>query len=341
MRVVNTLYVSDHDARIGARHQSLEIRRGRSLVGRYPLAALDSVVMTGRANITSEAIGRCVHSGIRVASLHRSGRIRYVIGGATRGNVLLRLAQARAHDDLDESIQLAQGFVAGKLQNQRRVLRRWAWDTTDTVGRRFLEEQRAIIEERLVGLELATTGDQVRGFEGDATRRYFKGLGAHLARTSEFAFTQRNRRPPRDPANALLSYLYGVLTVELIGALESVGLDPQIGYLHRLRPGRPSLALDVLEEFRPIVDRFAVAVLSRRQLVYRHFRTLPGGACELTEEGNRTLTEIYETWRSQETSHPLLRQTIPRALLPTVQATLLARTLRGDLASYPPYVIDR
>jgi CRISP-associated protein Cas1 len=342
VRLLNTLYVSDHDVRLSARHQSLEVRRHRQLIGRYPLNGLDAVILTGRAEVTSEALGRCVRHGVRVASVYRSGRLRFTVGGPTSGNVLLRVAQHRAAENEDHLIRLATVLVAGKLQNQRRLVQRWMWDAEPST-RLFLGEQRDLIDERLTGLVSRTdlTPDRIRGFEGDATRRYFKALGAHIAASSGFVFTERNRRPPRDPVNALISYLYGLTTTELVGALDAVGLDPQVGFLHGLRPGRPSLALDLLEEFRPCLDRLAVGLLTRRRLGQEHFELLPGGASQLNDNGHRLVTEAYEEYRSEAVTHRLLRQEVPRAMLATIQATLLARHLRGDLTAYPPYVMDR
>ena len=342
MRILNTLYVDDHAVRLTVRRESIEIRKGRSLAARFPMATLDQVILTGRAEVTTETLGRCTRQGIRVASLHRSGRVRFTVGGADSGNVLLRVLQLRAADDRLQSDELARSFVAGKLQNHARLIRRWAWDATG-VTRVQLDEQRAIVEERLGQLPGARDGDHIRGLEGDATRRYFKALGIHLeAHHSRYPFTQRTRQPPRDQVNALFSYLYGLLTVELVGAATAVGLDPQIGYLHGLRPGRPSLALDLIEEFRPgIAERFAVGLLTRQQLNDGDFDLLPGGACYLSDTGRAKLLRLWERYRNEEVVHPLLRAQVPRAALPTIQATLLARHLRGDLPTYAPYIVDR
>jgi len=339
MRVMNTLYVDDHDVRIGVRRGAIEIRRARALCARFPMATIEQLVLTGRAQITSEALARCSRDGVRVASLHRSGRVRFVVGAATSGNVLLRVAQVRAFDDQLGSAELARSFVAGKLQNQMRLVSRWRSRAAGHVAH-HLDEQREVIAERLGQLGDERDGDRIRGLEGDATRRYFKALGAHLDRAgSPYPFVSRTRRPPRDPANALLSYLYGLLVVEVTGAADAVGLDPQIGFLHRLRPGRPSLALDLVEELRPaFAERFAVTLLARHQLGDHHFSDVPGGACHLSDDGRKFVLARWEEFRSQTVEHPLLRAAVPRSTVATIQATLLARTLRGDLPTYPPYV---
>jgi CRISP-associated protein Cas1 len=339
VRVLNTLYVTEHRMKLSVRDKSIEVRDGRTLVGRYPMHGLDAILVTGRAELTNEAIGRCVQEGVRIAALSKTGRLRFAIGGSTRGNVLLRVTQAQASVDQPTSLAIATVFVAGKLQNQRRNLLRWTWDCPDERTKRHIERQRIVVELRLKSLPGSADGDQLRGYEGDAARRYFKGLGAHVGRVAEpLSFETRNRRPPRDPVNALFSYLYGLLTVEAVGSLDAVGLDPQIGFLHQVRPGRPSLALDLIEEFRPVVERFAVGTLARRQIQGEHFETSPGGACSLTDDGRRVLLKLWEQHRSQLVVHPLLKQEVTNATLLTIQATLLARHLRGDLSTYAPYI---
>lgn len=338
MRILSVLYVDTHGTRVSAHHQALELRRERALVGRYPLEGLESVILTGRVEITSDALDRCTRAGVRVGAISASGRVRFVVGGPRRGNVLLRIAQVQ-HLDTPAGLGLARNFVAGKIQNQRRLVQRWRWDDTG-LTRFTLNAQLAILDARLNALTAAPTGDHVRGLEGDATRRYFKALGAHLHHSRcPLGFQQRSRRPPRDEVNALLGYLYGLITIEAVGALDAVGLDPQVGYLHQPRPGRPSLALDLIEEFRPVAERFAVGLLTRRRIGAEHFQQLPGGAYSLTDEGRRHLLAEYEQHKTAQVVHPLTGQMLPRAALPAVQATLLARTIRGDLPAYPPYVM--
>lgn len=261
-------------------------------------------------------------------------------GDLIKGNVHLRLGQMRAATDPERVPVLARWFVAGKLQNYRRLLTRWSWDAEPGHRNHLIRQQEAIAA-RLGSLAGAVDGDRIRGIEGDATRRYFKGLAAQLASTgSNLFFTGRNRRPPRDPVNALLSFNYGLVLTELVGALDAVGLDPQIGFLHGVRSGRPALALDLLEELRPaFADRLAVRLIARRQIRSEHFLVTPGGACYLTDEGRSILVRGYELFKDEEVPHILLERTVPRWTLPTLQATLLARHLRGDIPAYPPFVM--
>lgn len=194
---------------------------------------------------------------------------------------------------------------------------------------------------RVAALEGQMDGDRIRGIEGDGTRLYFKGLAHHLdVHGSEFPFLGRNRRPPRDPVNALLGFAYGLCLTEIVGATEAVGLDPQIGFLHGVRPGRPSLALDLLEEFRPAVaDRFVAGLFTRRMVRAADFTFTVGGACYLTDEGRRKVIGEYEAFKSETMMHPLLDREVIRATLPSVQAILMARHLRGDLPAYPPFIM--
>ena len=340
MRVLNTVYLTEPGIRVGARSGSLEVRRDRALVARFPLEGLEAVIAGPRCELTTEALTRCTARGIRVAQLSNNGKVRFMLSGPTRGNVMLRVEQLRAADNPARARALASMIVAGKLQNQRRLVQRWSWDATGTL-RYLLDTARARIEVLLSATRESETVDHLRGLEGAGARSYFKALGAHLERVApHMTFTIRTRRPPLDPTNALLSYLYGLAVSEATGALDAVGLDPQIGYLHLLRPGRPSLALDLVEETRPVMDRFAVRLLGRQAIRLDHFERLPTRAWRLTDEGRRLLLSNYEEYRTEEIIHPLLRRTVSRSSLVAIQATLLARTIRGDTELYAPYVME-
>lgn len=341
MRILNTLYVDGHGTKVGLRRGSIYIQRRDGTSAKVPIRAVDGIVLTGRAQPTADLLAECARSRLRLAALSRSGRLRYAVGGPTSGNVHLRVAQLRAHDDEARAMELARSFVAGKLQNCRRMLMRWSWDADPRLRAAF-DALRRVLEERLQAVELADSGDLLRGLEGDGTRRYFRGLSLRLgALRAGLQFGGRNRRPPRDPVNALMSYVYGLLTAEVVGALETVGLDPQVGYLHGLRSGRPALALDLLEELRPsVADRFVVRLIARRRVTSDSFVMAQGGACYIAEEARPAVLEAYEEFKSEEVRHLLLGRAIPRAALPMTQATLLARHLRGDLPRYPPYVMS-
>jgi CRISPR-associated protein Cas1 len=339
MRVTGTLYVTDHRARVAIRRGTIIVEQPSGWQ-RVPIETLDGVVLTGRAEITNHAIGELVRRGVRIAALSKTGPLRFAVGGPVSGNVHLRIAQLKAAIDPFLTAPVARWVVAGKLQNCRRAMLRWSWDATG-LARTVMNDEIAAIGDRLQSLDATIDGDKIRGIEGDASRRYFKCMAIHMGSSDErLTMQRRTRRPPRDPANALLSFTYGLVLSELIGALDVVGLDPPIGYLHRARSGRPSLALDLLEEGRPsLADRFSLAVLTRSQIRPSDFSVV-GDAHYLTDEGRVKLLELYEQYRNEELAHPLLGRRIGRWTLPNVQATLMARYLRGDLPCYPPFVMS-
>lgn len=340
MRYLTTLYLADHRAKVASRDGALLVQGGDGKKTRVPSEAIEAVVLASRAQITNDAMALCVSQHIRVTCLSSGGRVRFVVSGGIGGNVLLRLAQHRAFSSDGERRRIASWIVAGKLANCRRMIDAWASDATVGERRvmRRLERQIVNCQERLPG---TTAIDQMMGLEGAGSRAYFVALQCHLrAHGGTRGFHGRNRRPPRDPANALMSYCYGLLVSEAVGALDAIGLDPQIGFLHGVRPGRPSLALDLIEEMRPsVADRFAVGTLTRNYLRDDDFSPSHGGAVFLSDQGRRNLFSAYEEYRSAEVYHPLLERNIPRSALLVSQATLLARYVRGDIPAYPPYVM--
>ena len=285
-----------------------------------------------------QAIDACAGHGVRVAALRRGGAVRFVVDRPTGGNVHLRIAHHRVVADEALSLALSKAIVAAKLQNSARVVGRWSRDETDAREKEPLAARSEQIRLRVSRLVGATTSDHVRGIEGDAARIYFRAMGRVLA-SAELGFSSRTRRPPRDPVNAMLGFCYGLLVTECIGALESVGLDYQMGFFHRPRSGRPSLALDLAEEMRALTDRFLVTLARRRQIRSAGFQEFPGGAVYLSEDGRKTLINAWEEHKESELSHRILGQPVGRWALPSVQATLLARHLRGDLPAYPPFVL--
>lgn len=339
MRYLTTLYVTDHRARVSLTARSLVVTGGDGRKSKVPLNALESVALLGHAQVSGEMLTACAESHVRVIALTRGGRVRFMVGSSTGGNVHLRLAQYAAAKDPDRQLAISRSIVAGKIQNSRRLLQQWMWDA-GRLERSFLSSIVDQLAERVGRVSTAIDGDHVRGIEGDAARLYFQALGHHLDATRVgLPFLARTRRPPRDPVNALLSFGYTLLVTKTCSALETVGLDPQVGFLHGIRSGRPSLALDLIEELRPVVaDRFAVNLLARRQLTGADFVVGGGGACYMTDEGRRTFLDAFEEFMDDEIEHPLLQRAMPRHFISSVQATLMARHLRGDLAAYPPFL---
>lgn len=338
MRYLNTVYVRDHRAQIQHRRGSLLISAPTGSQ-RVPLEAVDGLVLLGGAQITTQALDACARRGVRIAALRMNGAIRFIVHGPTSGNVHLRTAQFEAVQDEDRSLAVARSIVAAKLQNSRQVVRRWARDQKVPDESEQLASRATQIAKRIGRLPIAQTADAVRGIEGDAARIYFRALRIVLA-SSPLEFSGRTRRPPRDPVNALLGFCYGMLVTECIGAAESVGLDFQMGCFHRPRAGRPSLALDLAEEFRALTDRFVVTLVRRRQIGPEDFDHTPGGAVYLSDDGRARLLSSWESHKGTEIRHQLLGRPVERWALPSVQATLLARHLRGDLPAYPPFVLD-
>ncbi len=337
MRYLNTVYIRNHRARV--KH-----RKGRLLVSspdgsqRIPLEAIDSLVLLGSAQVTTQALDACVRHGIRVSALRKSGAVRFVVSGATGGNVHLRTALCRAAMDDGWSLTLSKAIVAAKLQNSARVVSRWSRDTRDAEQAEQLAVRAKQIKERVGRLADAPSANHVRGIEGDAARIYFRAVGLTVA-SSDFEFSARTRRPPRDAVNAMLGFCYGLLVTEFIGAVESVGMDYQIGFFHRPRAGRPSLALDLAEELRALTDRFVIALIRRRQVNHESFTSVLGGGVYLSDDGRVRLLKAWEKHKEVEIHHPILGRPVGRWALPLVQATLLARHLRGDLPAYPPFVL--
>lgn len=338
MRYLSTVYVRDHQAR-------LKLQRGALLVSspegkrRIPLEAIDAVVLFGGAQVTTQTLDACVRRGVRVTSLTRGGAVRFVVGAPTNGNVHLRLAHYRAVSDEARSLALSKAVVAAKLQNSSHVVARWARDERDPAKAEGLAARGIRIRERVARLISAKSGDQVRGVEGDAARMYFRAVGIALS-GGHLEFRARSRRPPRDPVNAMLGFCYGLLVAEAIGGLEGLGLDHQMGFFHRPRSGRPSLGLDLAEELRPLADRFVITLVRRRQIGPDDFVTTPGGGVYLSDEVRTRLLRAWEDHKEGLLQHRVLGRRIERWALPAVQATLLARHLRGDLPAYPPFVMS-
>ena len=338
--LLNTLYVTTQGAVLRLDHDTVRVMVEQETRARLPLVRLQAIVVFGRVTVTTPLIHRCAEDGRGVVWMTGHGRFRARLTGRTLGNVLLRRAQHEALGDRDRTLALARQYVAGKVQNARTVMLRAA---RDSLGDEDEAELRAVAH-RMGGLlgdiREAADLDVVRGLEGLAARAYFGAFG-RMVRADRPAFTPhgRSRRPPRDRANALLSFCYALLRAECEAALEGVGLDPQVGYLHGLRPGRPALALDLMEELRPaMADRLVLRMINRRQLRAAHFDETPGGAVSLTEQGRRATLAAYEKRKESMTPHRLLKERIPVGLVPHVQARLLARHLRGDLRHYLPYL---
>jgi CRISPR-associated protein Cas1 len=338
--LLNVLYVQTQGAVLHLDHDTVRVDVEGETRLRTPLLRLNGIVVFGRVTLTPFLIQRCAEDGRGLTWLGTNGRFKARVEGATRGNVLLRRAQHLALSDASRASAIARQFIAGKIQNSRLVLARAARETTVPDEYDALSAAARRLAEILTRLKDTHDLNMMRGAEGEAARTYFGAFG-HLVRVERGSFPMdgRTRRPPRDRTNAALSFLYALLRAECEAALESVGLDPQVGYLHALRPGRPALALDLMEELRPVLaDRLALTLVNRRQLTADHFESLPGGAVLLNEEGRRTVIVAYQKRKEETVGHRVLKQKLQLGLVPHIQARLLARHLRGDLTHYPPFL---
>lgn len=336
-RLLNTLYVTTQGAYLRKDGETVVVEVEKETRLRLPLLNLGGIVCFGNVLCSPFLLGACAEAGIAVSFLTEYGRHLADVIGAPSGNVLLRREQYRRADDSAASTALARAFVAGKLANTRHVLRRAARESSPDPT--ALEHAAELIAHRLRALSTAPDLNTVRGLEGEAAAQYFSVFAQLVVQQREhFPFGDRNRRPPTDPLNALLSYLYTLLRFDAAAALTTHGLDPGVGFLHRDRPGRDSLALDLIEEFRaPLADRFALSLINRQQLRPAHFRSAETGAILLTDDGRKEVLTAWQRRKQEEIEHPFLDDRIPIGLLLHAQALLLARHLRGDLDAYPPF----
>lgn len=339
-KLLNTLYVTTEGASLRKDGENLVAEVEREEKARIPLHMLGSVVIFGGIHLSPALMQACAAAGITMVLLDRVGRFQARIEGPVTGNVLLRRAQYRMSDKPEDIVR---SLVLGKVSNQRSVLMRALRD----YGNEYTAEDRQAIDTtvdrlarilRRVALSDETL-DALRGSEGEAAYLYFSVFD-HLIRSPdpEMRWQSRSRRPPLDPVNALLSFLYTLLTHDCRSAAESVGLDPAVGFLHRDRPGRPSLALDLMEELRPVfADRLALSLVNRRQLRAKDFETRDGGAVMMSDDARKTVLTAWQERKKEERTHPFLEEKAPLGLVPYLQAQMLARHLRGDLDAYPPW----
>ncbi|GAA2817207.1 CRISPR-associated endonuclease Cas1 [Saccharopolyspora taberi] len=306
-------------------------RPGRHVL---PLVRIEQLVVWKGVDVSNDLLLRCTEDARGVTWLSRNGRFLGRMGGAQTGNPLVRLEQTRAYDDPDRRLGIAQAIVAGKLHNYRQLLLRIARDATGPrqTDIRALADQHA---EALTAVAASSSLTELLGIEGMAARSYFQAMPLLAPGVPP----GRTRRPPQDPFNCVLSFGYGMLRVAVVGALEHVGLDPYIGYLHGVRSGKPSLALDLMEELRPLlVDRFVLTLFNRKRILPSHTRSDPAGGIALTEDGRAFVLGEWSKAREREWKHTGLDRDVPAGLLPVVQARLFARYLRGDQPAYTPWV---
>ena len=338
--ILNTLYVQTQGSYLQLDHETLKIKV-EEVTRQVPLHHLGGIVAFGNVLFSPFLIHRCGKDGRSIVWLTERGRFQGRLAGPTTGNVLLRRAQHEAIGDEVRSLGIARFVVAGKLQNSRSVLMRAAREAKDAGDEGRLRDAARVHAEGILSAQGAVSIEQLRGVEGFAARAYFGAFsGMILQNRVGFEFGGRSKRPPMDGVNALLSFAYTLLANECVGACEGVGLDPQMGFSHVLRPGRPSLALDLMEELRSVVaDRLVLNLVNRGQVVPGDFEVRPGGGMVLKEQPRKDFLAAYQKRKQEEVFHPIVGGKVPYGLLCHVQARLLARHLRGDLEHYAPFIL--
>jgi CRISPR-associated protein Cas1 len=338
---LNTLFVTLDGTYLKKDGAAVAVKLGKETKLRVPLHNLEGIVTMGwDIGCSPQLMAGCAESGVSLSFLNPYGKFMAAVIGKQSGNVLLRREQYRRADDEPAAVAIARNVIAAKLVNCRAVMRRALRDHHSESGNSTLKSAVTWFDNRIAAVQRASTLDSVRGIEGDAAATYFGAFPKLLTgHDPEIAIKGRTKRPPMDPVNALLSFLYAILGHDCRSACEACGLDPQVGFLHRDRPGRASLALDLMEELRPVIaDRVALTLINRRQLTAKDFISKETGGFEMKEAARKTVLAAYQERKQSELTHPFLQEKVTLGLVPHLQARLLARHLRGDIDAYPAFL---
>jgi len=338
-KLLNTLYVTTPDSYLACEGENVLVKIENEIKFRIPVHNLEGIVCFGFAGASPALMNLCCERGVTLSFLTEYGRFMGRVTGKVSGNILLRKNQYRWTEDISISTRLAKRFILAKMINSRAVLHRAVRDHPNAVDTNLLNSIMERIADLAKQLNKAQDLGTIRGLEGQAANLYFSGFNQLiLTQKDAFCMTGRSRRPPLDRVNALLSFLYTLLTHEVAAALESVGLDPQAGFLHRDRPGRASLALDIMEELRPhFADRLAITLINRNQVNADGFTVKENGAVVMDDKTRKEVLTAWQKRKQEEIIHPYLEEKISLGLVPYVQAMLLARHIRGDIEDYPPF----
>lgn len=339
-RLLNTLFVTSEDAYLSLDGENVVVNREKEEVARFPLHTLSGIISFSYAGASPALMGACAQRDISLSFCSPRGKFLARTAGVSNGNVLLRRTQYRFADDPAMSCQIARTMLFGKLYNARWSVERTRRDHPMRIDLAQFQNASETLKGLLPDILTATSLEELRGLEGAGASAYFGVLDQMILRNKEsFFYHGRNRRPPLDNVNALLSFAYSLLGHDCAGALESVGLDAYVGFLHRDHPGRTSLALDLMEELRPcFADRFVLSLINNRIILPEDFVTSDSGAVSLTEDGRRKFLKRWQERKQEVILHPYLDEKLPWGLVPFVQALLLSRYLRGDLDEYPPFL---
>lgn len=339
-KMLNTLFITTAESYLTLEGENIVVKQGEASVARFPFHTLQEIISFSYAGASPALMGACAKRNIGLSFCTPSGRFLARTLGETTGNVLLRREQYRIADNLDHSCAIARNFIFGKVHNSRWRLERTLRDHKIRVNHEKISHTSQMLKKTLPVLRETTNLDQLRGYEGETAAMYFSVMDDLVLNNKDvFAFRGRNRRPPLDPINAMLSFSYTLLASHCASALESVGLDSYVGFLHRDRPGRQSLALDLMEELRaPFADSFVLSLINKKQLSGSDFETRESGAVRFTEDGRRLFLKKWQERKMEKIKHPFLNETVEWGLVPYTQALLLARYLRGDMEEYPAFL---
>ena len=339
-KLLNTLFVTNENTYLSLEGESVCIKVNNEKIGQLPLHTLESIYCFSYKGASPSLMGKCAECGINLVLFQPYGKFLCRIVGVNKGNILLRKEQYRISDNENSSFHASKNMILGKIYNSRKSIERTRRDHHLRVDDISLEKASSKLHGILQNLKNIETLDELRGYEGEAAMIYFGILNNMiLNQKEEFQFVSRSRRPPLDNINTILSFAYSLLANDCANALEGVGLDPYAGFLHRDRPGRKSLALDLMEEMRPIIaDRFVLTLINTKQIKKEMFFRTESGAVEFTTEGRKKFLLLWQERKREELTHPYLKEKICWGLIPHAQALLLARYIRGHLSSYPPFL---
>jgi CRISPR-associated protein Cas1 len=339
-KLLNTLYVTTQGAYLHKEGETVSVKVDHEVRLQLPIHTLSGIVCFGNVSCSPFLMGFCGEKNVGISFLTENGRFLARVEGSVSGNVLLRREQYRKADSADSSLFIAKACIAGKLMNARTVLMRTMRDHASKPGIDLISKASDYLAHHLRYLDNQKNLDSLRGIEGDAASAYFDVFDNMIMHQKEhFFFHDRTRRPPLDNMNALLSFIYVLLSHDVESALEGVGLDPAVGFMHRDRPGRASLALDIMEELRPVLaDRLALSLVNLQQINAKGFKTSETGAVAMNDETRKTVLVAYQERKREELMHPYLNEKVEIGLVPHIQALLLARYIRGDIDGYPPFV---
>ena len=339
-KLKNTLYVTSADAYLSLDGENIVIMLDDDVKKRVPLHNIEAIVTCGYKGASPALMGKCASDGVDLSFLSGSGRFLARISGEQRGNVMLRREQYRLADSENESLEFAKSFIIGKLYNSRHVLERAARDYPMRLDSEKLKSISQQLNKSVKLTEVCADTDILRGIEGEAAVRYFSVFDdLILQQKNDFYFKNRNKRPPLDNVNAMLSFAYSLLAGMCTSALETVGLDPYVGFMHAERPGRKSLALDLMEELRSIyADRFVLSLINKKIVSAKGFHKMENGAVLMDDDTRRKFLSEWQSRKNEVITHPFLKEKVEWGVVPYTQALLLARTIRGDLDAYPPFL---